>query len=181
MKDAEQILFGLDDITNSDSAVIVEGECDKMALDEAGIRNAVSVPDGAPNEVKEEPDPADRKFVFLRNCADRLASLRRVIIAVDEDGPGQALAEELARRLGRERCWRVRWPEGCKDANEVLLKHGRDALRACIEQATPYPIAGLHEAGEFTDEVIALYREGRRRGACCRCRARRARRRDWLD
>ena len=165
VKDAEQILFGLDDIAGSDAAIVVEGEPDKMALDEAGIRNAVSVPDGAPNEVKEEPDPADRKFAFLRNCADRLASLRRVIIAVDEDGPGQALAEELARRLGRERCWRVRWPEGCKDANEVLLKHGRGALRACIEQATPYPIAGLHEAGEFTDEVMTLYREGRRRGA----------------
>jgi twinkle protein len=71
----------------------------------------------------------------------------------------------LARRLGRERCWRVRWPDGCKDANEVLLQHGRDALRTCIEQAVPYPIAGLHEAGEFTDELINLYREGRRRGA----------------
>ena len=28
----------------------------------------------------------------------------------DNDAPGDALAEEMARRLGRERCWRVRWP-----------------------------------------------------------------------
>ena len=27
----------------------------------------------------------------------------RIILATDADGPGQALAEELARRLGRER------------------------------------------------------------------------------
>src|SRR5262249_24859179 len=33
------------------------------------------------------------------------------------------------------------------------------------EQAAPYPIAGLHEVGEFADEVLTLYREGRRRGA----------------
>src|SRR5215831_659576 len=94
VKDAEQILFGLDDIADRDTAIIVEGECDKLAFEEAGIRNAVSVPDGAPNEVKEEADPADRKFAFLRNCADRLARLKRVLIAVDEDEPGQALAEE---------------------------------------------------------------------------------------
>jgi twinkle protein len=166
VKDAEQILFGLDDIADVDTAIIVEGECDKLALDEAGLRNSVSVPDGAPNEVKEgDPDPADRKFAFLRNCADYLSRLKRIIIAVDEDGPGQALAEELARRLGRERCWRARWPQGCKDANDVLVQLGRAALRACIEQATPYPIAGLHEAGEFLEETLALYREGRRRGA----------------
>ena len=34
----------------------------------------------------------------------------RIVIATDNDAPGDALAEELARRLGRERCWRVRWP-----------------------------------------------------------------------
>src|SRR5207248_729921 len=51
VKDAEQILFGLDDIAGSDAAIVVEGEPDKMALDEAGIRNAGSVPDGAPDEV----------------------------------------------------------------------------------------------------------------------------------
>lgn len=71
----------------------------------------------------------------------------------------QALAEELARRLGRDRCWRVRWPSepspsanaanegpastGRKDANEVLLKDGPEALQALIQQAEAYPISGL--------------------------------------
>jgi twinkle protein len=163
--DAEHILFGLDDIADADIAVIVEGECDKLALDEAGIRYVASVPDGAPNAVKDgPPDNDDRKFAFLRNCVDHLARLKRIIVAVDADGPGQALAEELARRLGRERCWRVRWPEGCKGANDVLLQHGPEALRECIAQATPYPIAGLHAASEFLDETLALYHAGRRRG-----------------
>jgi twinkle protein len=48
VKGAEKTLYGLDDIAGSKVAVITEGELDKLALDEAGIRYAVSVPDGAP-------------------------------------------------------------------------------------------------------------------------------------
>ncbi len=66
---------------------------------------------------------------------------------------------------GRERCYRVHWElpqpepvegeeeelseealiEACvrKDANEVLMKNGPNALRLCIDQAEPLPIRGL--------------------------------------
>src|SRR5262249_32175987 len=123
VNDAEKILYGLDDIADVKTAIIVEGELDKLALEEAGIRNVVSVPDGAPNQVKAgEPDPEDAKFSYIANCADYLDRLDRIILAVDNDGPGLALGEELARRLGKERCWRVRWPDSgdspCKDAND---------------------------------------------------------------
>jgi twinkle protein len=169
VKDAETILYGLDDIADTKSAIFVEGEPDKLALEEAGIRNVVSVPDGAPKEVKAgEPDPEDAKFTYIAACAEYLERLDRIILAVDDDGPGRALAEELARRLGKERCWRVRWPDSgdapCKDANDVLLTHGADVLRECIKQAEPYPIAGLHSIFDFADEAIALYRDGRQRG-----------------
>lgn len=64
-------------------------------------------------------------------------------MATDGDRPGQVLAEELARRLGRERCWLVRWPkkeEFCcfKDANEVLTDLGAGALRDIIKNAELY-------------------------------------------
>lgn len=169
VKGAEKILFGLDDIADAKEAIIVEGECDKLAIEEAGFRNVVSVPDGAPAKVKAgEPAADDSKFDYLANCASHLDRLERIILAVDADGPGCALGEELARRLGRERCWRVRWPDGgdvqCKDANEVLLFHGADVLRECIANAEPHPIAGLHSVRDFTDETLALYRDGRARG-----------------
>jgi len=169
VKGAEKILYGLGDIADVKSAVIVEGELDKLALDEAGIRNVVSVPEGAPEKVKAgEPDPEEAKFVCLANCAEYLDQLDRIILAVDNDGPGRALAEELARRLGKERCWRVRWPDSgdapCKDANDVLLMHGADVLRECIEAAELYPIAGLHSTFDFVDETLSLYRDGRKRG-----------------
>jgi twinkle protein len=169
VRGAEKILYGLDDISDSNGAVIVEGELDKLALEEAGIHNAVSVPDGAPAQVKAgEPDPEDAKFVWLANCAGYLDRLDRIILAVDNDAPGWALVEELARRLGKERCWRVRWPDSgdvpCKDANEVLLTHGAEVLRECIEAAEPYPIVGLHGVRDFAEETFALYRDGRKRG-----------------
>ena len=62
-------------------------------------------------------------------------------------------AEELARRLGRERCWRVSWPSINdalrKDANEVLIHDGPEVLREVIDNAQPYPIKNLHDLGAF--------------------------------
>ena len=169
VKDAEKVLFGLNDIAKTKTAIIVEGECDKLAIEEAGVLNVVSVPDGAPRHVKAgDPDPEDAKFSYLANCADQLDRLERIVIAVDADEPGLALAEELARRLGRERCWRVRWPDigdaPCKDANETLLMYGAEILRECLDNAEPWPITGLYGARDYTDRVFDLYRNGRKRG-----------------
>ncbi|CAI9760055.1 unnamed protein product [Fraxinus pennsylvanica] len=106
----EKSFYGLDDIKGASDIIIVEGEMDKLAMEEAGFKNCVSVPDGAPPKVSnKELPPAEEAS--------------RIILATDGDPPGQALAEELARRLGRERCWRVKWPkkndaESFKDANE---------------------------------------------------------------
>ncbi|CAH1433890.1 unnamed protein product [Lactuca virosa] len=49
--DTEKILYGLDDIEGASDIIIVEGEMDKLAMEEAGFRNCVSVPDGAPPKV----------------------------------------------------------------------------------------------------------------------------------
>lgn len=169
VKDGEKVFWRLDqaDRTCADHLVIVEGEIDALSLMQAGIDNVVSVPDGAPKKVRDGAvDPADdRKFSFVHAAADRLAEFGRIILAVDNDEPGHALAEELARRIGRERCWSLSWPDGCKDANDVLVKHGAEALAACIDEARPHPIKALIEAGDFAGDVLALYRQGRRRGA----------------
>lgn len=168
VKGAEKILLGLDDIAHAKAIIIVEGELDKLALEEAGFQNCVSVPDGAPRFVKNDPSPEDAKFSYLTNCADQLGGVERIILAVDNDEPGQTLKEELARRLGRERCLRVRWPDmndaPCKDANETLLAHGAKVLAECIAAAEPYPISGLHNVREYEAETLDLFRDGRKRG-----------------
>ncbi|KAJ1414365.1 TOPRIM domain [Sesbania bispinosa] len=161
----EKIFYGLDDIVGQSDIIIVEGEMDKLAIEEAGFRNCVSVPDGAPPSVssKELPPPEkDTKYQYLWNCKDELMQASRIILATDGDPPGQALAEELARRIGKEKCWRVRWPtkgrgDNCKDANEVLMYLGPDALKEVIENAELYPIRGLFNFRNYFDEIDAYY------------------------
>lgn len=164
-ENTEKIFYGLDDIAGQSDIIIVEGEMDKLAMEEAGFFNCVSVPDGAPASVssKELPPPdKDKKYQYLWNCKDELKQAIRVIIATDGDPPGQALAEELARRIGKEKCWRVRWPgkgksDNCKDANEVLMYLGPDALKEAIENAELYPIRGLFNFRDYFDEIDAYY------------------------
>lgn len=163
--DTEKILYGLDDIEGASDIIIVEGEMDKLAMEEAGFRNCVSVPDGAPPKVSSKDLPSheqDTKYQYLWNCKEYLEKASRIILATDGDQPGQALAEELARRLGRERCWRVTWPsknenEHFKDANEVLMFMGPAVLREVIQTAELYPIKGLFNFRDYFDEIDAYY------------------------
>ncbi|XP_039115317.1 twinkle homolog protein, chloroplastic/mitochondrial [Dioscorea cayenensis subsp. rotundata] len=160
----EKIFYGVDDVKRASDIIIVEGEIDKLSMEEAGYLNCVSVPDGAPSQVaKEIPNEGqDNKFRYLWNCKQYLDQASRIILATDGDRPGQALAEELARRLGKERCWRVQWPmknanEVCKDANEVLMHLGPDALKEVIAKAELYPIRGLFTFSDFFNDIDTYY------------------------
>ena len=72
----------------------------------------------------------------------------------------RALAEELARRIGKSKCFTVDFPEDCKDANDVLLKHGKATLCNIIDAAEGWPIAGLFDAEHYADQVRNLYENG---------------------
>jgi twinkle protein len=142
-KDPLPTLFNIDRISDEpkDGVIWVEGEIDVMALFECGYKEVVSLKDGAPTEAKFRTD--DKRFEALRTHAERLHKIKKFILAGDMDGPGLALREELARRLGRHRCWLVQWPEGCKDASDVLRLHGPEAVTEAINEAELYPIDGL--------------------------------------
>ena len=153
----ERILYGLDDV--GERLVWVEGEIDKLSVEVAGITSCVSVPDGAP-----APDSKsyESKFDFLDAPEIGRASVH--VIAVDNDPPGLRLREELIRRLGPEKCRIVDWPDGCKDANDVLMQLGVDALLGCINDARELPIIGAHSVTDFMEDVQRLYRDGIPRG-----------------
>jgi twinkle protein len=153
---AQRVLYGLDEIENT-RLVWVEGEMDRLSVEEAGIGSCVSVPDGAPAITAKN---YSTKFDYIDAAADRLALVRKHILAVDADAPGQRLQEELIRRLGVEKCHVVTWPEGCKDANDVLVKHGAEILRQLIEAARPCPVAGVFSVADVADSVRADYEQG---------------------
>ena len=137
VKGARRVLYGVDDIAGAETICLVEGEIDKLSIEMAGGPPTASVPDGAP-----PPDARNyaSKFSFLDEVAmGHLRAATTVLIATDMDAPGQMLANELATRIGYATCRRVWWPEGCKDANEVLVKLGVQAARDALANALPFP------------------------------------------
>jgi len=163
---AAHTFYGIERVKIGEPIVISEGEIDSLSIREAGIMNSVSVPNGAPIKVSDGvADPSeDKKFSYVWYANEILKETKKIIIAVDTDGPGGALAEELARRIGKPKCWSVEWPPDCKDANDTLTKHGKAAVANAINEATPWPIAGLYDVEHYSDAVRSLYWNGAGKG-----------------
>jgi twinkle protein len=161
-KDAEKCLYRFDDIRNGGNFLIItEGEVDCLSFIEAGYSMVTSIPDGAPSVTSKE---FHTKFDFLKSAEKIIELYDRIILATDSDKPGQLVENELARRIGPEKCFRVEYPNGCKDANESLIKNGIKSLENLINNAKPFPVEGLFSAIDFKSEVENLYNLGVNRG-----------------
>ncbi|MEZ0610102.1 toprim domain-containing protein [Fibrella sp. WM1] len=151
-KDAELIFYNLDALRDRTDALICEGEIDCMTFYQSGYYGAVSVPNGA--------SKGSAKLEYLDNCADAFVHLEKITIAVDGDEAGQFLKQELIRRLGKHRCWLVEYPEGCKDANEVWLKYGPEAVRALYKNAVAPKLENVMTLEDTFEELEAIYEHG---------------------
>jgi len=159
-------LFGVERLILGQPLFIFEGEIDALTLTEAGIQNGVSVPAGAVSTPSAGPIREDEKaFAFLRKAERFLKDAPKVVIASDGDQPGGVLGEELVRRIGRDRCWKVEYPDGCKDINDVLMQHGAAKVTEVVKAATPWPVVGLHQPESYFPEVRRIYVEGHVSGA----------------
>lgn len=133
--------------------VITEGEWDLLAVMTAGKRRVVSVPNGAPKQSSDDGELTDgARYAWFWRHEAALRSVRQVVIAADNDDPGNALAADLCRLFGPERCLFVDYPDGCKDANDVLANHGPDALVQMLDRAKPYPVKGLYGIDDFPEQ-----------------------------
>ena len=150
-KGAEKVFYNIDNIVGFEYCVITEGEMDVLALHEAGITNAISVPNGATLN--------SNNLDYLDSCIDYFEDKEKVILAVDDDEAGQALQAELIRRLGSEVCYLASF-EDCKDANEYLLKHGKEKLTERITGARPVPLENVTTFRDIEDEVTDFVRNG---------------------
>ena len=121
--------------------IICEGEIDALSFEQVGFF-ATSVPNGAPSVLSKNNDLSG-KYSYLWDAKDEIEKAKRIILAPDADEPGRLLAEEIARRIGKARCWRLQYPSDCKDANEVLLKYGDDALREVLNGLRPIRLLDL--------------------------------------
>jgi twinkle protein len=137
-------LWNLDSLSgqSSDTLIITEGEFDALAWMAAGAPAVVSVPNGACGRVSDDDviDPLnDTRFAYLwdknGDLIPELRDFERIVLSLDGDEPGQLLRLELAVRLGKYRCEYLIYPEGCKDANDVLVKHGIGGLANLLDEA----------------------------------------------
>tara|TARA_R100000278_G_scaffold44763_1_gene38958 strand:+ start:3949 stop:5619 length:1671 start_codon:yes stop_codon:yes gene_type:complete len=152
-KNAEKCFYRFDHMIGMQTIIITEGEMDALALVEAGFNNVVSVPDGA---TQPNSKPSDRKFSYLISAEEHLMNAETIILCTDSDDAGKHLRDELSRRIGREKCFRVTFPLDCKDMNDVLVKYGEDRVNEIISDAHPYPIDGVVEVKDVIDEAIDL-------------------------
>ena len=149
-----KIWYNINSIKNSDEVVIVEGEMDVLSMHEAGILNSISVPNGAQSLTDE----------LISEYSSVFEDVKRIVIAVDGDSKGAQLASEISRRFGPERCARVSWPEGCKDANDVLVNAGKLELASIIEEAPMIPVEGIVYAKDILERGLLLFENGFQRG-----------------
>ena len=150
-KGAEKVFYNINSVVGYDWCVLTEGEIDVLALHEAGISNAVSVPNGATLN--------NNNLDYLDNCIDYFDDKTKVILAVDQDEPGQTLKQELVRRLGAEVCYLVDFKD-CKDANEYLLKYGADKLKTIIHTAKQVPLENVSTLYDVEDELKDFVKNG---------------------
>ena len=150
---AELLPYNLDSIKDKDECIITEGEFDCLSFVEAGFTSCVSVPNGANSNLS-----------YLDDFIEGWFEDKKVIyIASDNDAKGLELRDELIHRFGAERCKIVTYGD-CKDANEHLVKYGKQSLRDCISRATDVPIEGVFTLTDYENDFDNLYLNGLKPG-----------------
>lgn len=160
-KDCELILYNLDSIIGSKTAIIVEGEPDALSFVESGRNHVVSVPNGFTLPKLDGSNSIN--LSFLDAYYGILEEIETFYIAVDNDEPGRHGQKELVRRLGAEKCMLVDFKD-CKDANDYLLKYGKEALNKTIDDATPVPLEGIITISDVREDLEDFWINGAKKG-----------------
>lgn len=152
--DAELLPYNIDAIKGQKEVIITEGEMDALSFFEVGFHNVVSVPNGANANLSYLDDYIEEYF----------DDKDTIFIASDSDTKGVLLRDELLRRFGAERCRVLEYGEGCKDANEHLMKYGRDSLIQCVREAPEIKLEGIFTVSDFEQSLDALFENGMQKG-----------------
>ena len=152
---AKLIPWRINEIEDTPECIITEGEMDALSFIVAGYNNVISVPNGA-----------QKNLTYLDEFIEtHFENKTHIYIASDTDAKGLELRAELVRRFGEEKCRIVTYGEGCKDANELLLQSGAEALRRAIAEAQEVPLEGIFTAADVKDELLVLFENGLQQGA----------------
>lgn len=138
------IFYNINSIIGCEEVYIVEGEFDVLALHSNGVKNVISVPNGA-NDNDE----------YWENSETYLKDIKKFIIAVDNDAKGNDLKEKIAQRLGRFRCEFIEWTS--KDANGSLISNDLDKD---LKNRKRFPVSGTWKIEDLKEGIYDLYNNG---------------------
>jgi len=153
VKDAELVFYNINALKDAKEIIITEGEIDCLSFIESGLNNVISVPNGA----------SGKNLEYLDNYIDLFDTVERIYLATDNDIKGIELRNELIRRFGPEKCAIVLFND-CKDANEYLIKYGRNELVETIKKAIDIPVEGIVNLNNCYDEIYSMFLNGLERG-----------------
>lgn len=131
------ILFGMKQCKNFKRLIITEGQIDSLSVATAGIDNAVSVPTGA------------KGFTWVPYCWNWVNQFEEIVVFGDLENGHMTLLDDLSRRF-KKKIKHVQEEDykGCKDANEILQKYGKEQVRRCVENAVVIPIKRVKQLAD---------------------------------
>ena len=120
--------------------IFVEGEADCLALLSHGIENVVGVP-GA----------GVKKHAWIE-MVDRINP--KVYVLYDSDKAGTKGAQELASRIGLDRCLKISLPTGVKDINAYFMQGGTvEGFEELKQRAVQFDVTGVSSTTTTLDEL----------------------------
>ena len=122
---SKPILFGMYQCEGFKQLVITEGQMDTLACVTAGVKNVVSVPTGQGGAT------------WIPYCYDWLTKFEEIVVFGDCENGKITLSDMIRNRFSRKRVKIVRVEDykGCKDANDLLMLHGKQAVLDAVNNA----------------------------------------------
>lgn len=124
---------------------ITEGECDAMAVSELfqGKWAVVSLKRGAASAVKD-----------IRESIEFVESFQNIVLCFDNDKAGREASRNVARILKPGKVKIMSWPNGYKDANDMLRNKKFQEFTNAWWEAKTYTPSGIVELSSLKDEWL---------------------------
>lgn len=153
------IPYNIDDAQDADTIYLTEGMLDTATLVQCGYQGVVSLPNGTGSDMKTF-DP------YLKTHFEG----KRIIYAGDTDEKGVKKRNEVAQYFANYDFYYVEWSSSAssesnadvhpKDANDVLMMEGEDAVRRCVQSAKYLPIVGVATIDDQMEAFLELAENG---------------------
>ena len=128
--------------------VICEGEMDALSWMMANVEDVISCPNGTKN------------MTWMDKYWDFFEQIPLIYLAYDNDKAGKEATDILVGRFGADKVKIIKYPEGSKDSNEVLMSYGWEQLRYMYASAEHPPVEGLAEVSGSRGEAMKYLTSG---------------------